>query len=209
MPKHTTVISGMNTAKAEGNCGEYNDFSEEYYRFIGKLPACCIRRLFILPSAKALCVTIVHHSFTPARLAANVCNAAKSSCDISVFNARASAPRCKAVSQQVGFWHIYAPRPAAFPVASIFTVFSGVRTTRINSRFSFTCRQAIHVRCGTCFFRADMFPSHLLINTPARRILPNRPRRHPDAYPANGKGRRASSGASFSLSFSQWRAAAG
>lgn len=45
---------------------------------------------------------------------------------------------------------MYAPLPDFFPVASITTFPSGVRTTRNNSRLGLFSRQEMQVRRGTC-----------------------------------------------------------
>lgn len=68
-----------------------------------------------------------------------------------VFSAFASDSERIARSQHAGSSHKYAPRPLRFPVGSISTAPSGVRTIRTRVRLADRSRQEMHIRCGTCF----------------------------------------------------------
>lgn len=86
-------------------------------------------------------------------VAANSRRRARSSglIDISKLSALAIRPGAlNAVSQHSRARQRYAPRPACLPVGSAMTRCSGVRTTRANSFFPRTARQAMHVRWGMC-----------------------------------------------------------
>jgi hypothetical protein len=90
------------------------------------------------------------------RVAANASRAARSSAVTVVFKAASNLWPLTACDQQTRARHRYAPRPAIFPLRSIFTPESGVRTTRTNSRLPRFWRQATQVRSGTCFRRATV-----------------------------------------------------
>ena len=62
------------------------------------------------------------------------------------LNACPSRPACTAFSTHSVVAHTYAPRPAARPSRSTFTTPPSSRTSRINSAFARTTRQAMQVR---------------------------------------------------------------
>jgi len=91
-------------------------------------------------------------------------------------------PGCKAVSQHCHLRHKYAPRPCRLPLASISSVPSGVRTTRIRSRLGALRLQAIQLRRGTCLRCAtDRTP----------RTFPNPPAALEARLPAYHSGKRS------------------
>ncbi len=98
---------------------------------------------------------------------------------------RAGGAGSRATCQHCRSGQRYAPRPARFPLGSTSRARAGggppadVRTTRINSRLGRFCRQAMHVRSGTCLRR---LPGDSLSGAMAPPSLP-RQAEHANAAP--------------------------
>ena len=85
--------------------------------------------------------------------AKDVSVARSSSVNVESRSALCMLVRSSAVVQQDGFEQRYAPRPFLFPVISIATRPSAVRTTRTKPRLAPVDLQLIHILVGMCFGR--------------------------------------------------------